>query len=1170
MQRKFLAVAVALGPLLGLGVGQVAAQTTISGATSTPVATSTANGGAPSDVIIASGGSITPTAPGAAVTLDSNNSVTNQGAIAFKDVSGVVGILVDGGFTGQVVNTGTISLSESYVAATDSNNDGLLTGPFAQGDNRIGIEVTGAAPFNGSIISAGPITIQGNTSQGIDLQAAITGSLTMLQVTPSTTAGVAATVANGAITITGDNAIGLNVAPGAGVGGDVRITSITVTGVGAQAAVIDGPVGGTVNISGQLSATGYRSTSRQTIPSISSLYTLDELQQGGPTLTIGANVAKGVIISAPPFPLSTVVGADVDGDGVPDASQGTGSVVQFGSAPALLIGAAGGVELGVHDPALNPYGLIIDGAVSANGLFDPLTSPNLPGVVAATAVQIGVANGGPVIIDGGFHITGSVFANSYQANATAIHIGAGATVPMIVNDGSISAASQQVNSTVAGATGAPLPVVVTGIAIDKGASVGAISNSNSITAGIGGTSGVGGAAVAIIDRSGTVASIANSGVISAVLNQTVVATPMPGTVTAIDISAGTGPQSITQSLSPAAVAATVYNSAATYAAGALVTESTIGTVNNANVTVTNVYEATTAIAAGQDPVSNPTLWKAIGTGNPSIMGDVRFGSGGSTFTVTAGTVSSGVIDMGAGTDTLTVNGTPTTSVNGVVIGGTSVAGSVQLGPGNSGQISLNVLSGTLSDTNPIAVRAGSINVGANGVLLVSADPAHGTNTDFIASGASSFANGAQLGLTLQSLQAAPVQTYVIVQTTGAGTLSAGTFGSGALNNAPYLYIANPSFAPSTVPGTPSEVLLTVTRRTPAQLGFNKAETSAFDAVLTALPGNAGIQQTILDQTTQAGLKSNYDQLLPDQGQGIFEALDSAAQAISSMTAARPDAGTPVAADSSLWLQEVNQRIDRRGVDSVGSNAKLLGLVGGYERLGVAGGAVGLTLSYFNAQESDSGAAVGQHVVASMFEAGAYYRRAMGPLTFTARGAGGFGWFSDTRRFVAPEVVDTATSAWHGEFAEAHAGLAYEQKLFGRYYARPEISADYLYLTEGAHAENGGGPGFDLNIASRASWRGSAQAILVLGAQYGTTSWLRPEIRVGWREILSGQVGDTVASFDGGSPFALSADQSTGGWATVGFSIKGGTAYSYVALEGDLDYRPGEERYDLRIAGRSAF
>jgi outer membrane autotransporter protein len=287
-----------------------------------------------------------------------------------------------------------------------------------------------------------------------------------------------------------------------------------------------------------------------------------------------------------------------------------------------------------------------------------------------------------------------------------------------------------------------------------------------------------------------------------------------------------------------------------------------------------------------------------------------------------------------------------------------------------------------------------------------------------------------------------------------------------------------------------------------------------------------------------------------------------------MTGTPPDAGVRVPG-TSLWLQEVNERIERSGTDSLGSSSQLLGLVAGWEHAGQGGGAVGLTVAYFNTQETDDAAAVGEHVASSMVEGGAYYRRAMGPLTVSARGALGYAWFDDYRKFLAPGAINNAYSAWNAWFAEAHAGAGYEVH-FGRFYARPEVSLDYLRLAEGSHAETGGGAGFDLTYANRTSSRLSGEAILVVGRQWGNVSWLRAEIRGGYREIIEGNVGDTVANFEGGDPFTLAADPDQGGWFTVGFSIKGGTPYSYVALEGDADLRSGEQRYDLRVAGRSMF
>ncbi len=1144
MKRLYLAAAVAVAPILAAS-GVSLAATTISTSTTTPVATATAKNGAPDDVDIATGGSINPTSAGAALTLNSNNVVTSEGGISFKDVDNAVGILVQGGNTGQVTNSGAISLTESYTA-TDTNNDGLPDGPFAKGMARTGIEVTGVAPFVGSIVDTGAITVQGNDSQGISIRGPMTGDLTMLKVTPAS-GTTAATVAAGSINITGDHSVGLQVTSTGGVGGNIHITSISARGVGAQAVAIDGGVGGVVDISGAVSSSGYRSVTRSNFPALATLYTAEELRQGGPTVSIGANLGKGLIVSVAPTPLSTT-NLDQDGNGVPDAIQGNGTVTAYGSAPAMSIGStARSVELGAVGTGANGYGLVIQGSVNANGVFDPLTTPNLPGVVPATAIEIGVTGGAPVIVDGGVHNSGVIGATAYQADATGIHVRSGATAAAIVNDGVISSLSTQVNSSTTATTTtpvvpAPLPVTVSGIVIDAGASVSSISNSRTISANITGTGGVGGTAQAIVDRSGSVTSVVNTGVIAATLTQTLVNTPMPGSTIGIDISASGLAQNITQKLASGIAGAPTFSATTAYAIGATVIDGT------------QAYTAIAATTAGQDPITNPSLWKAIGTTTPLIAGSIYFGSGGSTLEVEAGTVTADVIDLGAGANTVTVNG----DVNTIVTGAIRDAG--------ANTLVLNVMNGTLSDTNPAVIQAKAVNVGAGGILLVSADPLNNTNTRFVTTGASTFADGAQLGLTLKSLQTAPVATYTVVQTKDQGTLSVGAFGTSLLANSPYLFTAAASFTPDTHGG--GSIDLTVTRKTAAQLNFNGAEAAAFEAVLHALPNDANIQKVVLAQTTEAGLKSAYDQLLPDQGQGMFEALDAAAQAVSSMVGTTPDAGTRVGG-SSLWLQEVNQRVDRNHGDTLASSAKLLGIVGGYERMGQGGGALGVNLAYFNAQEQDKAAAVGEHVVGSMVEGGVYYRRAAGPFTMAARGAVGYSWFSGDRRFLAPGAINRAQSSWGGLFFDAHAGAAYE-KSFGVFYVRPEISLDYFRLHEGARSETGGGDGFDLDVAARTSRRLSGQAQLVLGRQWGKTSWLRTEVRAGYREIFSGRVGDTVANFAGGDPFTLVADPDKGGWATLGVSLKSGTQFSYVALEADADFRQGEQRYDVRVAGRSMF
>jgi outer membrane autotransporter protein len=254
---------------------------------------------------------------------------------------------------------------------------------------------------------------------------------------------------------------------------------------------------------------------------------------------------------------------------------------------------------------------------------------------------------------------------------------------------------------------------------------------------------------------------------------------------------------------------------------------------------------------------------------------------------------------------------------------------------------------------------------------------------------------------------------------------------------------------------------------------------------------------------------------------------------------------------------------------LGSTAKLFGLVGGYEKMGPGGGAVGLTVAYMNIGDQGTADPVNAQTLSNVAEVGAYYRRAWGGLRFSLRGAGGYGWFNQRREFVTTGVQDIAHSSYNGYFADAHAGLQYEQH-FGSFYVRPEVSLDYLYLNSDAYRESGGGTGFDLSVAQQVSQRATAAGLIALGTQYGHDAWFRPEIFGGYRVVAFGQLGDTVAQFAGGSPFSLAPGDTNGGWIVAGFSLKAGTPLSYVAIEGEADLSNSEQRYDVYVSGRAMF
>src|SRR5690348_10280323 len=98
--RKGLMAAAAMAPLmLGYQVAHAQNPTlTISADTSTPVATATAVSGGPGDITINSNVTFTVKDTTPAVTLNSNNAITNSGSITSSNVNNATGILIQGPF----------------------------------------------------------------------------------------------------------------------------------------------------------------------------------------------------------------------------------------------------------------------------------------------------------------------------------------------------------------------------------------------------------------------------------------------------------------------------------------------------------------------------------------------------------------------------------------------------------------------------------------------------------------------------------------------------------------------------------------------------------------------------------------------------------------------------------------------------------------------------------------------------------------------------------------------------------------------------------------------------------------------------------------------------------------------------------------------------------------
>ncbi|WP_233243307.1 autotransporter outer membrane beta-barrel domain-containing protein, partial [Caulobacter sp. HMWF025] len=481
-----------------------------------------------------------------------------------------------------------------------------------------------------------------------------------------------------------------------------------------------------------------------------------------------------------------------------------------------------------------------------------------------------------------------------------------------------------------------------------------------------------------------------------------------------------------------------------------------------------------------------------------------------------------------------------------------------------GRLDVSVGSGTLGLTNTGDLKLTSLSLGAESKLILSVDPDAGTATRLMVDTAS-IASGANLGLVLNNLLT-DTATYEVIR---AGTLTVGTISQDLLGDAPYLYLAEAYAADSSV-------YVDVRRRSAAEAGMTVSQSAAYDAVFAALSADDDIATAFLNQTSKDGFYNLYNQMLPSQGAGLFSALQAVNQQVSAATAIRPDRGERYGPDS-VWVQQINTLVRRESSDTLGSDTQALGFVAGYEAMGDAGGALGVTLSMVNIEEHDTVAKVGERTSASLVQGGLYWRRSVGGWRFNLGGGGGYGWIAGDRSFISEDVdgdsvadvIRTNTAHWTGATGHAFAGVAYEQPL-GRFYARPEMRLDYVYFSEGERVESGGGDGFDLTVAARAFSNLSGDAGLVVGANLGQEVWWRPEVRVGYRQTLAGDIGDTVASFRGGTPFTLTSVDDRQGAVTLGFALRAGSSMSYVALEGGAEASRKQTRYNLRFSGRAMF
>lgn len=1066
--RRLVATAAAIAPLM-MAAG-AHAEVVISTARTTPIVTSSATGSARDDIRLASGGSIAVNT-GAAVTVDSNNGIdldSGSNITMANSADGSTAILVGPAATaGNVTIGGAISVTDNIDTYPDTDSDGDLDGPFANGANRYGLRLTGGTPLTGNILveSSGSILAEGANSRAISIERGVIGNVTSF----------------GGLRAVGDNAIAYsqtgNVTGAVNLGGPA-----TVQGQGANAVNIQGDVGGRLTLQGDMAATGYRYTTRPTDAVIAKLEP-DDLLQGGSAVVVGGDVGGGVVLDVRPAnnvtdDTNVPASLDEDGDGIPDAQEGNSVIASYGGAAAVTVGSATrDVALGVAGATTTTaYGLINRGTITGDGVYDN---------VHGRGLQLGVEGGRAVSIAGGVRNEGAISALGRGGGATAVSIGAGVTTPRLDNSGSITAG---VSSELANSPS-------TAIDIAAGANLPTLFNTGGVLATAGGGKST---VTAVLDRSGTLTSITNAGSIQATQVANAAGDPITGTATAIDVSANT-----------TGVVFRQYGVAST--------------------------------PSDSDPDSDRD--GVPDSKEPILVGDVRFGSGADQLNLENGALT-GDVSFGAGADRLSITG------GGVLTGRIS---------DSDGRLDINVANGTLDARQTGQTAITGLNVGATGSLIVTVDPGGSTNAGFRVNGAAALAEGASVGVRFNSLLTGP-QRFTIID---ANSLTVGTLNQTAVQaNSPYLYMVT---AGADVAA--GDVYIDARRRTASEAGLIPVEAQAFDSFYGALSGSAALRDAFLSQTSRDGFIDLYEQLLPDHSGGPLLSLAAGVDAVTRALTGRNATVEP--GDTSAWLQEINFYADKDKTDTYGFRSEGFGVAGGIER-GTSFGALGLSIAFTSSDIEDPEAEAEEILSANLVELGLYWRAQGQAWSTWARAAGGYATFDSTRQLVTENVNLLNTSSWNGFTLTLGAGAAYE-KTIGRLSIRPEVYAEYFSLNEDGHTEEGLEPGFNLEIDDRKGHMLTGVAAVNIGYGFGENGWIRPEVRLGWRQNFSVDPGETIARFaSGGSAFTLSPESIEGGGPLAGFSLSVGNDLGRLSITADAEKIEDYVRYTLLLRASFRF
>jgi uncharacterized protein YhjY with autotransporter beta-barrel domain len=408
--------------LAGVSAPALADDLSITSSIKTPVATASAANGTPGNITIQQGGSVDIAAQGAAVTLNSNNSVDNLGVIQNTYAQGgAIGVHILGGNTGTFTN-------EPGTATEISSGGG--------GANNIGVLLDGPAAFNGDLIfgSASNVVTIGTNSVGVGIEAPLNGNLfegaTNSFVGQNITGILVTAPISGSLTTSGT----------VGVAGTATFSAQAVDPLSGSALAIGSSINGGILNAGPTGSGD--ATARSNVVSTSSL----------PTVAILPSIAGAKATNI-------VIGGSSDAVNPNFSFINRGSIRDTDNDPGVSTIAVqiGETAAAAHTVTLTG-GIYNNGVISAIAETDNLFAKSVPAASAnATALIIG--NGATINASGttaqallNDGTISSAITGTMPGVSTGLLIQSGGTLTSLSTSNTISATAITTDTTISGLT----------------------------------------------------------------------------------------------------------------------------------------------------------------------------------------------------------------------------------------------------------------------------------------------------------------------------------------------------------------------------------------------------------------------------------------------------------------------------------------------------------------------------------------------------------------------------------------------------------------------------------------------------------------------------------------------------------------------------------------------